>query len=165
MTIKNKGLLFILLAILTCSSCTNTIVFEQNKDFVTEQWHKDSLIVFDVNIVDSTKVYNVFFNTRITGEYNFQNMFLFIDTEVPYGTSIRDTLECILSKPSGEPYGKANRNWLGVGLGHVWAYKIGYKTYVRFPYSGNYRFTIQQAMRDVELDHVLDAGITIETVK
>lgn len=165
MITKSSSFFLILVILVSLTSCTNQIVFEQNKDFVSEQWHKDSVLVFDVNIKDTTKVYNIYFNTRITGDYNFQNMFLFIDTEMPYDNAIRDTLECILSESSGEPYGKANKNWLGVGLGHIWAYQIGYKTYVKFPFSGDYRIRVQQAMRPIELDNVLDAGITIEAVK
>ena len=162
---------FIVLVALILAGCTNHIIFEQNKDFVTQTWHKDSVLVFDVDVQDTLGVYNIYFNVRITGDYNnqsdyaYQNLFLFIDTEMPYENSIRDTLECILSKPSGEPYGKHQREWLGVGLGHIWAYKIGYRGHIRFPFKGNYHFKIQQAMRQDDLEHVLDAGITIEKVK
>ena len=60
-----------------------------------------------------------------------------------------------------DPTGK----FLGKGFGSVWSNKIRYRTNIRFPFSGNYKFTIEQAMRDEQLEHILSAGIRIEKAK
>lgn len=139
--------------------CDNNRVFEQNISFQNETWHKDSTLVFEVEILDSLAVYNVYFNNRINGkfEYRFSNMYVFIDTELPYNNHLRDTLECILANPSGK--------WLGKGFGSIWSNQIPYKMNIRFPYAGKYKFIIEQAMRDTLLEHVVDAGIRIEKAK
>ena len=140
-------------------ACDNNRVFEQNVSFEGEQWHKDSTIIFEVPIADTLAVYNVYFNNRINGKYGYkyQNMYVFIDTYLPYNNHMRDTLECILADNKGK--------WLGKGFGSIWSNQIPYKTNIRFPYAGTYKFVIEQAMRDTVLQHVVDAGLRIEKAK
>lgn len=152
--------LFVVVGFLTLLiACDKNRIFEQNISFVGEQWHKDSSISFEVLIEDSLSVYNVYFNNRINGKYGYkyQNMYVFIDTDLPYGHHLRDTLECILADNSGK--------WLGKGFGSIWSNQIPYRKNIRFPYAGTYIFTIEQAMRDTVLEYVVDAGIRIEKVK
>lgn len=137
--------------------CDNQVVFEQNLSFTNETWHKDSTLNFEVEITDSLAIYNVYINNRISGQYQYSNMYLFINTEIPYNNFLRDTLECILAEPSGK--------WLGKGFGSVWTNQIPYRKNIRFPYAGKYKFIIEQAMRDTTLNHVLDAGVRIEKAK
>lgn len=144
----------ILLLFVGLFSCTNNVVYELNHDFENEAWHKDSSLVFNVDITDTNQIYHIFFNTRITGQYEQSNLFLFINTDFPNNISSRDTLECILAQPDGK--------WLGKGFGNIWSNKIAYRKYIKFPYSGMYTFEIEQAMRTDNLPYVLDAGISIE---
>lgn len=149
------GTIFLLASVLI--GCKQNILYVNNVDFETETWHKDSTIKFEVEILDTNQVYHVFFNTRITGQYEHSNLFLFIDTDIPHMDPVRDTLECILAKDDGQ--------WLGKGFGNIWANKIAFRKYVKFPYSGVYTFEIEQAMRTDNLPYVLDAGISIEKAK
>ena len=150
------GFVLIILSLLFIS-CDNSRILDENIDFVNETWHKDSALVFNVEITDTLAVYNIFLNNRITRQYEYSNLYLFIDTELPNDNAIRDTLECVLLDPSGE--------FLGKGFGSVWSNKIRYRSHIRFPYKGNYKFTIEQAMRDEQLKHILSAGIRIEKAK
>jgi len=149
--------IFLALIFLLITACDTNRVFEENRDFTAESWNRDSILVFNIDISDTLAVYNIYLNSRITGQYEFSNMYLFIDTELPNNQNLRDTVECILKEPSGKMLGK--------GFGNVWSNKIPYRKHIRFPYSGNYKFTIEQAMRVDELKHVLDAGIRIEKAK
>ena len=112
------------------------------------------MLVFNVDINDTVGIYNLFINTRISGNYKYSNMYLFIDTKLPDNKIIRDTLECILFDYNGKHLGK--------GFGSVWSNKIPYRIHTRFPYKGNYEFTIEQAMRTDKLEHVVSAGLRIE---
>lgn len=154
MKTKTLALIIISLFAIAFSSCTRHIIYEAKHDFSTQSWPKDSTIVFSVPIIDTSKIYHIFFHTRITGQYPKSNLFLFIDTELPNHQTTRDTLECILAEPSGK--------WLGKGFGSIWSNKIAYRSYIRFPYSGTYVFRITQAMRYEDLPYVLDAGLSIE---
>jgi len=138
-------------------ACDNSRILDENIDFVNETWYKDSALVFNIEVEDTLAIYNIFINNRITRQYEYSNLYLFIDTEFPNSITIRDTMECVLLDPSGK--------FLGKGFGSVWSNKIRYRTNIRFPYSGNYKFTIEQAMRDEQLEHILSAGIRIEKAK
>ncbi|MBI9067357.1 MAG: gliding motility lipoprotein GldH [Salinivirgaceae bacterium] len=152
----NKLFVFISLFIIVVA-CDSSRVFEENISFNNEVWHKDSTLVFEVDIVDSLAVYNVYLNNRISGQFAYSNLYLFVDTELPYNKHMRDTLECVLADPSGK--------WLGKGFGNIWSNRIAYRRNIRFPYAGKYTFTIEQAMRDTSLKHIVDAGLRIEKAK
>jgi len=145
------------LILVAFSSCDKSRIFDSNKDFKNETWDKDSVLVFNININDTIGIYNLFINTRISGNYKYSNMYLFIDTELPDKKIIRDTLECILFDYNGKHLGK--------GFGSVWSNKIPYRIHTRFPYKGNYKFTIEQAMRTDNLENVVSAGLRIEKAK
>jgi len=156
MKIVSKTILSILLG-LALVSCDRNRVFEANVDFKNERWSKDSVLIFNVPIDDSLQVYNIYINNRITGQYGYSNLYLFITTEFPDKKTTRDTLECFLAEPDGK--------WLGRGFGNIWSNKIPYRKFIRFPYTGAYVFKIEQAMRDDELLHILDAGLRIEKAR
>lgn len=138
-------------------ACDSNRLYEQNIDFANETWHKDSVLQFDVEIVDSNAIYNVYLYNRINGQYKYSNMFFFITTNLPYNHTLSDTLECILAEPNGK--------WLGKGFGNIWSNKIPYRKNIKFPYAGNYTFYLEQGMRDDELKHVVSAGLRIERAK
>jgi gliding motility-associated lipoprotein GldH len=146
---------------LSLIACDSNRIFDENRDFKNETWLRDSTLVFNVHITDTLAVYHVFLNNRITTKYEFSNLYLFIDTELPNKQLLRDTVECLLREPNGNPLGKP----LGTGFGNVWSNKIPYRKNIRFPMSGNYNFTIEQAMRVDTLKHILNAGIRIEKAK
>jgi gliding motility-associated lipoprotein GldH len=154
---KNRYYLILLVVFGVVVGCDNLRVIDENVDFVNETWHKDSVLTFSVNIDDTITPYNIYINNRITQQYKYSNMYLFIDTKLPNNQLIHDTLECILVNDKGK--------FLGSGFGSVWSNKIRYRMNVRFPYRGDYIFTIEQAMRDDELKHVLSTGIRVEKQK
>ena len=153
-----KQMLKILTAITLAASvlsCTrNTSIYERNIDMPGEQWNRDSVLVFEVPVSDTIGAYNILFCNRITGQYPYSNMYLFITIMAPDRSHQTDTLECLLADKRGK--------WLGRGFGNVWANTITYKHNIVFPTSGTYIFYIEQAMRIENLEHVLDAGLKIE---
>jgi len=145
------------LGVFTLVACDPNRFYEKNIDFANESWSKDSIATFEVEITDTLTVYNIYLNNRINGQYEYSNLYLFITTLLPNEKLMRDTLECILADPTGR--------WLGKGFGSVWSNKIPYRRNIRFPLTGKYTFYIEQAMREEELRHILNAGIRIEKSK
>ena len=141
-----------LLAVL--ASCDSRLYYEQNRVMDDEEWLRDSVLEFSVPVTDTLQAYNILFNNRITGQYPYSNMYLFITIAAPDKSHQVDTLECILADSHGK--------WLGSGFGNVWTNNVYYKKNVKFPKSGTYTFYIEQAMRVEKLPHVLSAGIRIE---
>jgi gliding motility-associated lipoprotein GldH len=154
---KFRSKWFLVLGFLALVACDPNRFYEKNVDFANETWPKDSVAIFDVEISDTVGVYNIYLNNRISGQYGYSNLYLFITTLLPNEQIMRDTLECILADVNGR--------WLGKGFGNVWSNKIPYRKYIRFPQKGKYTFYIEQAMREEELKHILNAGIRIEKSK
>ncbi|MCB7481843.1 gliding motility lipoprotein GldH [Christiangramia sediminis] len=150
---------FLIFAIVIFSSCDSKRVYDEYESM--RGWHKDSLVDFELNNIDSTKVYDLFINLRNNNDYKYSNLFLITEIKFPQGKVISDTLEYEMTKPNGE--------WLGTGFGDVKENKLWYKENVRFEESGTYKVSIQQAMRKngevdgiQELEGITDVGFRIE---
>lgn len=142
---------------MSLAACGKPMLYERDFDMPNEQWNRDSVLAFEVPITDTVGAYNILFQNRITGQYPYSNMYLFVTVVSPNRTHQTDTLECILADSRGK--------WLGKGFGNIWTNTVQYKKNIIFPERGTYTFYIEQAMRIENLPHVLDAGIRIESVK
>lgn len=157
---RSAFLVFLLaFVILAFSSCDRNRVFDEYESL--NGWHKDSVVTFELENIDSLKAYNLFINVRNNKDYNYSNLFLITEIKFPKGKVISDTLEYEMTKPNGE--------WLGTGFGDVKESKLWYKENVRFEESGKYKVTIQQAMRKngevdgiEELEGITHVGFRIE---
>ncbi|AOC94819.1 Gliding motility lipoprotein GldH precursor [Flavobacterium anhuiense] len=156
MRIKNSGIL--LLVAILLFSCDKKRVFDEYKS-VGSAWHKDSIITFDLPVLDSTKIYNAFVNIRDNNNYPFNNLFLIVSMEMPNGFTKVDTLEYQMAEPDG--------TLLGNGFSDIKESKLYYKEDVKF--RGKYKVHIKQAVRQsgkipgVEaLQGITDVGFRIE---
>lgn len=146
--------------VLLVFSCDSNQVFDEYKS-VPNSWNKDSLISFIVTPPDSTNLYNLFINIRNTNDYKFSNLFLISEINFPHGKTITDTLEYQMAKPDG--------TLLGEGFTDVKENKLWYREGVKFDEVGNYKITIQHAMRNNgevngvdNLEGITDVGFRIE---
>lgn len=146
------GLLFV--------SCDSKSVYDKYKS-VPNEWHKDSIVSFNITPPDSIKPYNLFINLRNTEAYKYSNLYLIVEMDFPHGKIIKDTLEYRMADPSGK--------LLGEGMTDIKENKLWYKEGVVFAESGDYTVKIQQAMREngqvdgVEaLEGITDVGFRIE---
>ena len=141
------------LALIICvffSSCDSNSVFDEYKS-VPNQWHKDSIISFNVTPPDSINGYNLFINLRDTNEYKYNNLFLIVEMDYPNGKLLGKGFTDI----------KENKLW----------YK-GYKEPFVFNEVGTYKISIQHAMRQNgqvngidNLEGITDIGFRIEHSK
>jgi len=135
-------------------SCDSSIVFEEYKSFENQNWNTDSAAFFNYTITDTTSINTVKIKLRHTVEYEFQNLILFVETDVI------DTVELMLANKEGM--------WLGGGIGDVREFEFEYQNAKLFSKKGNYSFKIEQAMRygmaeKIQvLNNVLAVGLSIE---
>lgn len=151
---------------LVISSCDSNRVFDEYES-VPNQWHKDSIISFDVTPPDSINSYNLFINLRNTNEYKYSNLFLIVEMDYPNGKTVKDTLEYKMADPSGK--------LLGTGFTDIKENKLWYKGYDKpfiFDETGEYIINIQHAMRQNgqvdginNLEGITDIGFRIEHSK
>ena len=160
---QNKGFKYLAILGLVISSCDSNRIFDEYKT-VPNQWHKDSIVEFEITPPDSTNAYNLFVNLRNTSEYKYSNLFLIVEMNFPNGKKVKDTLEYQMAKPSGE--------FLGTGFSDVKENKLWYKEGVIFNESGNYLVSIQHAMRAngqvdgmENLEGITDVGFRIEKLQ
>jgi gliding motility-associated lipoprotein GldH len=143
-------LLPVLFLMISCSSGT---VYDNNKSIPDNVWKSGQIIRFDVDLEDTVTLHKFYLNIRHKTDYRYANLFLFINSTFPDGTEARDTLECILADPSGK--------WLGKGISNIRDNQILLRRGLRFPQKGTYIFEFEQAMREPELEGIMDVGLRI----
>jgi len=156
---NNVWSLFIILAI-AITSCDSSQVFDEYKE-IPSNWHKNDIAKFNIVSPDTTKHYNLFVNIRNTSSFKYSNLFLVVEMNFPNGKTVKDTLEYLMAKPSGE--------FLGIGFTDIKENKLFYKEDFIFKESGDYKVNIQHAMREngsirgIEiLEGITDVGFRIE---
>ena len=160
MSLKNSFLYFLVLIVLI--SCDKKRVFDEYKT-VGNGWNKDSIVSFDLPVVDIKKQYNLYINVRDNNDYPFNNLFLIVNMEQPDKRTIVDTLEYQMANPDG--------SLLGEGFTDVKDNKLIYKERMKFN-SGTYKIHIKQAVRQtgkvsgvVKLEGITDVGFRIEKIE
>ena len=135
-------------------SCDSSIVFEEYKSFENQKWNTDSVAFFNYANSDTTSKNTIKIKLRHTVEYEFQNLLLFIESDVI------DTVELVLANKAGM--------WLGSGIGDVREFEFEYQNAKLFSKKGSYTFKIEQAMRygvaeKIKiLNNILSVGLSIE---
>jgi gliding motility-associated lipoprotein GldH len=158
MTLKpeKKIRLLLLLFILVLGSCDSHRIFEEHITIKNEKWNVSNHVEFSVEISDLQSKYNVYLNIRNGTEYNYSNLFMFMNTVFPDGHVSRDTIEFTLADYDGR--------WLGSGMGSVKFSRFLFRKEVQFLQAGSYRFIMEQAMRVKELKGIHDLGLRIEKI-
>jgi gliding motility-associated lipoprotein GldH len=152
---KRFFLYFLILSVLNgLTACDRKRVFESYRPLDKSGWNKDSVVVFNVLLTDTTRNNNLYVNIRNKGTYPYSNIYLFLTIGSPDGALKTDTVEFTLAEPSGR--------WKGSGIGGLYDNQILYKSSVYFPKKGNYTFQIKQGMRDNVLQGIRDVGVRIE---
>ncbi len=157
---KLCALIFALIVMVGCN--TNNEIGEMKS--IVGGWDLNDEILFTLPPMDSLKKYNVFLHLRNTNEYPYNNIFLIVSMNFPHGKTITDTLEYRMAAADG--------TWLGNGIGNVKESKLWYKEGVTFFESGNYSFSVSQAVRNngnvggvSELQGITEVGYSIQEAK
>jgi len=135
-------------------SCNYKTFYHKIDALPNETWNLDSALAYEFTILDSLQFYYFYIDVRNTTAYPYQNLYLFFTTQFPDSTIFTDTLNCILS----DAYGR----WTGKGSGRIKENRFILKSKVRFPITGTYTFSAQQAMRDDDLKGIANFGITLQ---
>jgi len=142
-------------------SCDTRTVMSENQAIPGGFWNKDNAVQFTITPPDTTANYNMFLHLRNTNEYAYNNIYLLVSLQYPFGKKVTDTLEYRMANPDG--------TWLGEGIGNVKENKFWYKEGVQLKESGDYTLTIEQAIRNngeaqgvTNLAGITDVGFSIE---
>ena len=144
-------------AIFLSTSCDQNMVYDRSLKINEVGWHEDSVMEFDdVIIHDSLSPFDFYINLRHNTNYRYSNFYFFLSTTLPNGHMSRDTIELILADRAGK--------WYGNGSGHIRDNRILIREKLKFPQTGNYHFTLSQAMREDDgiLEGIINVGVRIE---
>ena len=155
---KNSLYTVALLVLLGISSgCGRNTLFTGTRLMTDEQWSMYDPATFHCTVNDTISAYDVSFSVRTSTEYPYRNLYLFVVTSFPSGTSLTDTVQYAVANEKGE--------WLGRGAGDIREITMHYKTNVYFPEKGEYYFRVIHGMRDPVLKGVYDFGMKISKRK
>ena len=150
-----KKIAFALLLVMALFSCGNkNVIFDESVIIQNASWDNQELPYFDVKVEDTLSAYNFYLNIRHLENYRYSNFYMFLHTTFPNGSQTHDTVEIVLAYPDGR--------WVGSGTGSMRNNNILLNDNLYFPLKGNYRFEIEQAMREPVLEGVTDVGICFE---
>jgi gliding motility-associated lipoprotein GldH len=138
------------------TSCSNDAYYEEFREVEKEAWHMHDIKEYLVDVSDTTAAYRLIFTIRNTTDYAYSNLYMFFTTVKPDQSIMRDTIECLLA----DRYG----HWLGKGVGKIRENRFLIKDHHNFADAGEYKFTLEQAMRDEVLEGIADVGLRIEKV-
>jgi len=112
------------------------------------------MLVFDVDIADTTATYRVEVDVRHAGTYAYRNLYVGRDVLNKGGTVYHDTAEFQLASPEGQ--------WIGDGITGLKTVTLPYRSEgLRFPKPDTYRFRLQHLMRDEPLEGIHSVALKL----
>ncbi|SMO60451.1 gliding motility lipoprotein GldH [Solitalea koreensis] len=149
-----KAFSLILITSIISVSCSDSAVFDDNKNIDRKGWSFHDKADFNVKI-ETPGIYNVFLNLRHTDDYRYSNIFLLMSVQAPGQKEVeKRRIEVKLAEQDG--------HWLGNGSGNLYARRVFLTDKINFLRPGEYHFELEQNMRDEPLLEIADIGIRIE---
>lgn len=150
---KFEKYLFGLIVMLGMVACNANTLYDGSVRVANPTWHVDSVARFEIAIEDTTLDYQSGILIRNSGDYAYQNLWLFIIEIAPDSTITCDTIQYFLA----DNYGR----WLGSGIGSLYTNVYYYKEDLHYSKEGVYTYEIRQGMRDEELKGITNVGVQI----
>jgi gliding motility-associated lipoprotein GldH len=141
------------IVLIALNSCNSQSFYDHNEE-TPASWNSDDSLHFYFEVTDTINPYNMYINIRNTTDYEYSNIYFFMQIHFPDGRKAIDTLEVFLADRKG--------NWLGDGMGKNKDRQVLFRKRGRFPMNGDYRIDIEQAMRTEQLSGIKSVGIRIE---
>jgi gliding motility-associated lipoprotein GldH len=148
---------FFFFTVLFLAGCDSSRIFEDYKEFEDRTWKINDPAVFEFQINDVSKKYNLYYNVRNSLDYPVSRIFVNYLLTDSAGNEIAKQLKSdFLFEKDGQPLGRS-------GLGDVYDNQFLLLGNHRFEKSGTYRFRLEQFSRYDTLAGILAVGIRVET--
>jgi gliding motility-associated lipoprotein GldH len=150
---KQWALLIVIFSI-SLISCNKSKVFEKYSDLNNNKWAREEPVDFVVNIENADVDYDVFIAVRHTVYYMYSNLLVSTTVIYPNG-EIRIKDHSLELRDQGGTF-------RGQGMGDIFDLEVPIMKKVRFPLSGNYKFTIQNIMSRPETNNIMQIGLIVK---
>tara|TARA_B100000508_G_scaffold137355_1_gene131628 strand:+ start:153047 stop:153520 length:474 start_codon:yes stop_codon:yes gene_type:complete len=144
------GLLVLTIAL---NSCGEKAYYDDVHSFDDESWDKSDTASFSVSVDDTTNLFQFNLSLRTTTEYEFSNLWVYVLSTAPDGTTSKVAQKLPLARPDG--------SWIGNVSGTVVQTEVKFAA-KHFPLKGDYQFDLINATQQESVDHVLDVGLRIK---
>jgi gliding motility-associated lipoprotein GldH len=134
-------------------SCTTIDLYEKNVTIPKHSWSNRFKPRFSFIIKDSTVPYQVYLVLRHTEKYNYNNIWINLYS-MPPGDSVHKVRYEL-------PLATNEKGWLGTGMDDIYEHRIPL-TNPQPLKPGEYKFTVEQIMREDPLENVLNVGLRVE---
>lgn len=138
---------------LLLASCSQDAIYTKAYRFKDEQWAQNVKPQFDVDIQDTTQLYDFIFTLRSTTDYAYNNLWIFLRTTPPIGKSVRAPYQIKMADPNG--------NWIGNKSGTIVEHQLIFKRR-KVPFKGKYKFELEQAITQKRVAEVLDISLAVQ---
>lgn len=139
-----------LLVLLT--SCGEGAYYDDVYAFENSSWVKSDTATFQVEMDDTAHQFNFELSLRTTVEYGYSNLWMYILSTAPDGTTSKVAQKIPLARPDG--------SWMGNVSGTVVQTDVQFAS-KHFPLQGEYKFQFVNATQQDTIDEVLDIGLRI----
>lgn len=152
-----KCVFFLFFTLLFLAGCDSNRVFEDYREFDDRKWKINDPAVFEFQINDVSKKYNLYYNVRNSLDYPVSRIFVNYLLTDSTGNEIAKQLKSdFLFEKDGRPLGRS-------GLGDVYDNQFLLLENQRFEKSGTYKFYLEQFSRYDTLAGILAVGLRVET--
>lgn len=147
----------ILLALITLSCNNERLLYHYSKDIDEDGWkHSDSL-VFEIESIDTTKIFDINVNIRNNNYYPYANLGIVFLIQEADSVVYSDTLNLVMSYNNGM--------WRGNGWGSLYEFKTNLIKDYNFENKGVYRLILLQYMDVNPLTGLNSLGIEMEEIE
>lgn len=154
---SNRALFVLTIAIgFLLTSCGEAPYYEKVVSFKNNKWGVNEKPTFNVEIDDTSALYDFVLTLRTTTEYKYNNLWIFWNTKTPTGENVREPFELKITAPDG--------SWLGKNSGTIVENQIHFRQRKIAP-KGTYTFVLEQGITEEYIDNVLDVDLKVEKVK
>jgi len=135
-------------------ACAKSYYFEKAYDIPDSGWTYDNSLAFEVEIKDTSSIYNLYLNIDHSMEYAYQNMYVTIHTHFPKGEKLQEKFSINLATKAGV--------WQGECGSTSCQLQIPIQEGAFFNQAGTYTFTVEQFMRESPLKGIEGISLAVE---
>jgi gliding motility-associated lipoprotein GldH len=146
----------ILAAGIVLSSCGEAPFYEEVYSFNEREWPQDVKPSYEIDIKDINTEYDFTLSLRVSTGYEYSNLWVFMKTEAPDGTTAREPFEIQITNEDG--------SWVGEKSGSIVTTSLYFRKR-KLPLKGKYKFTVEQGITSSKINEVHDLTFTMDEAK
>lgn len=143
----------IFLAFFVAAGCTHIDLHEKNTPIPGSKWYHNFPVKGSFQISDTISPYNIYVVLRHTDNFPYSNIWLNLGFQNPGGQMQFRKINLELGDDAG--------GWMGAGMNDIW--EVRKLLFVQhFSKLGEYRYEINQIMRDNPLPAIMSVGVRVQ---